>query len=128
MTGVLVLDTGASLLLQPVNSIRLQRRIISLLCDLCGPLWSSALKNFLNAENAEDRKDRREVISELFVSIVLSRATFIWLLRQRFAGHTIFAFDPLAQVDKLATLRTEGTKRIVFPLDWLTAGWTFHES
>jgi hypothetical protein len=49
-------------------------------------------------------------------------------LRQRFTGDAILTFYPLAQIDKLAPLRTEGTKRIIFPLDWLTAGWTFHES
>lgn len=51
-----------------------------------------------------------------------------FFLRERFTGDTIFTFYPLAQVDKLAPLRTEGTKRIIFPVDWLTAGWTFHES
>jgi len=60
--------------------------------------------------------------------LILDRGTFVWFLGQRFTGHAIFAFDPLAQVDELTPLRTEGTKRIVFPLDWLTAGWTFHES
>ena len=54
--------------------------------------------------------------------------TFILFLGQRFTGDAILTFNPLAQVDKLAPLRTEGTKRIIFPLDWLTAGWTFHES
>jgi len=66
--------------------------------------------------------------SNLFVMVILHCDALVWFLRQRFTGHTIFAFDPLTQVDELAPLRTEGTKRIVFPLDWLTAGWTFHES
>jgi hypothetical protein len=65
--------------------------------------------------------------SALFMIIVDCR-TFVWFLGQRFAGHTIFAFDPFAQVDELAPLRTEGTKRIIFPFDWPRAGWTFHES
>jgi hypothetical protein len=45
-----------------------------------------------------------------------------------FTGDAILAFDPLAQVDELAPFRTEGTKRILFPLDWFTAGWAVHES
>ena len=53
---------------------------------------------------------------------------FCFFLGERFTGDAILTFYPLAQVDKLAPLRTEGTKRIIFPLDWPTAGWTFHES
>lgn len=51
-----------------------------------------------------------------------------FFLGQRFTGNTILPFNPLAEIDKLASLRTEGTKWILFPLDWLTAGWAFHES
>jgi len=54
--------------------------------------------------------------------------TFSVRLRHLLAGHTILALDPFAEVYKLAAFRTEGTDRIVFPLDWLTAGWTLHES
>ena len=57
--------------------------------------------------------------------ILLMLCFFLWEL---FTGDAIFTFYPLAEIDKLAPLRTEGTKRIIFPLDWLTAGWTFHES
>jgi hypothetical protein len=60
--------------------------------------------------------------------VILDRGTFMWFLGQRFARDAIFAFNPPAQIQELAAFRTEGTKRIVFPLDWLTAGWTFHES
>ena len=119
MTGVLVLETGKSWLLQPVKNSRLPS------------------SNF-----PQSRKDAKEgkrenfaslrlfgkFASALFVMVPLRCGAFVWLLRQRFTGHTILALNPLAQVDKLAPLRTEGTKRIVFPLDLLTAGWTFHES
>ena len=63
---------------------------------------------------------------ELF--IVLCRTRLILILRNLFTGHTILALDPFAEIYKLAAFRTEGTDRIVFPLDWLTAGWTLHES
>jgi hypothetical protein len=47
---------------------------------------------------------------------------------ERFTGDSIFTFNPPAEIDELAALRTEGTKRIVFPLDRLNAGWASHES
>src|ERR1041385_3802920 len=124
MTGGFVLDTGASLLLQPLNSNRPQKRSFTQRrkeghkgtnnSPLC--LWFSTL--WLCVKTA----------SVLFVMVVLDGRMFISFLRQRFTGHAILALNPLAQVDKLAPLRTEGTKRIVFPLDLLTAGWTLHES
>jgi hypothetical protein len=46
---------------------------------------------------------------------------------ERFTGDSIFTFDPSAEINKLAPLRTEGTNRIIFPLDRLTTGWTFHD-
>jgi len=49
--------------------------------------------------------------------VILGCGTFVWFLGKRFAGDTIFAFDPLTEVDELAPLGTEGTKRIIFPLD-----------
>jgi len=45
-----------------------------------------------------------------------------------FAGHAVLAFDPFTEVDEPAPFGTERTIRNVFPLDWLTAGWTLHES
>ena len=128
MTGVLVLGVGGSLLLQEANDTRQQRRITTLLCALCGLLRSSALRTVFNAESAEGRRDRRGNILEFLVSIVLDRNTFIWFLWKRLTGDAILAFDPLAEIDELTPLRTEGTKRIVFPIDWFTAGWAFHES
>lgn len=127
MTGVLVL-VGGSLLLQEANDTKQQKRITNLLCDLCVALRPSVLRRFFKAEMADKRRERRGNISELFVSIVLDRCTFIWFLWKRLTGNAILAFDPLAEVDELAPLRTEGTKRIVFPIDWFTAGWAFHES
>ncbi len=128
MTGVLVLGVGGSLLLQAANATKQQRRITTLLCDLCGPPRPLRKKNFFTQRPPELRRDRRGNISELFVSIVLDRGTFIWFLWKRLTGDAILAFDPLAEVDELAPLRTEGTKRIVFPLDLFTAGWALHES
>jgi hypothetical protein len=49
--------------------------------------------------------------------VIMDCGTFVWILWERFARHTIFTFDPLAEVDELAPLRTEGTKGIIFPLD-----------
>jgi len=51
----------------------------------------------------------------------LSRIGVNW-----FTGNPIVALNPPTQVDELAALRTEGTKGIVFSLDWFTAGWTSH--
>ena len=51
----------------------------------------------------------------------LSRVGVNW-----FTGNPIVALNPPAQVDELAALRTEGTKGVVLPLDWFTAGWTSH--
>jgi hypothetical protein len=118
MTGVLVLLLGGSLLLQEANATKQQRSITTLLSALCGPLRFSVLRSIFNAEIAEDRREHRDSISELFLSIVLDCCRrFISFLGERFAGDAILAFDPLAEVDELAPLRTEGTKRIVFPLD-----------
>jgi hypothetical protein len=50
------------------------------------------------------------------------------LLRHGLTGHTIIPFNPTPKIKELTAFRTERTDRIVFPLDWLTAGWTLHES
>jgi hypothetical protein len=67
-------------------------------------------------------------MSELFVEITLDCGRFILILGEWFTGDAILTFNPLAQIDKLTPLRTEGTKRIIFPLDRFTAGWAVHES
>jgi hypothetical protein len=78
------------------------------------------------------KEDQREFFAPLRLCVSTASGFSLLLiflfLRERFAGDTILTFNPLAQIDKLAPLRTEGTKRIIFPLDLLTAGWTFHES
>ena len=66
--------------------------------------------------------------SKLFLLVITDGCPLIRFLRHGLAGHTILALDPFPEVYKLAAFRTEGTDRIVFPLDWLTAGWTLHES
>ena len=118
ITGVFVLV--ASLLLQATDNIRQQRTTARFLCALGVPL---RLKNRSNAKNAEIRRDRR--VSDLRV---FDRGSFILFLGERFTGDSIFTFNPPAEIYKLTPLRTEGTKKIVFPLDRLTAGWTFHET
>ena len=55
-----------------------------------------------------------------------TRKYFALFLGKRFTGNSILTFDPATEVDELTSLGTEGTKRIFFPLGWLTAGWTFH--
>jgi len=64
----------------------------------------------------------------IFLVIILDRRTFSFCLRDRLTRHTILTLNPTAKINKLTAFRTERTDRIVFPLDWLTAGWTLHES
>ena len=65
---------------------------------------------------------------QLLLKLILDCTGFILLLGEWFTGDAILAFNPPAEVDKLAPLRTEGTKRIIFPLDRPTAGWAFHKA
>jgi len=60
--------------------------------------------------------------------IIIANLTFVLFSRQMFARNAILAFDPTAEVNELATLRTEWTEGIVFPLGRFTAGWALHES
>jgi hypothetical protein len=62
----------------------------------------------------------------MFLAFILYRSLFIMFLGDRLAGDAIFTLNPTAEIDKLASLRTKGTERIIFPLDWLTAGWALH--
>jgi hypothetical protein len=64
----------------------------------------------------------------LAVIILDSSSSFTAVLWRPLAGHTILTLNPFPKINKLTAFRTEGTERIVFPLDWLTAGWTLHES
>ena len=66
-------------------------------------------------------------MSDLFFEVILYCGSLILFLGERFTGDSILTFNPPAKVNKLTPLRTEGTKRIVFPLDRLTAGWAFHD-
>ena len=72
------------------------------------------------------KPQRHTVMRSLFLALILDRCTFIWYLRHRLTRHTILTLNPTAKINKLTAFRTEGTDRIVFPLDWLTAGWTVH--
>jgi hypothetical protein len=65
---------------------------------------------------------------KLFLALILARGSFVMLVRQRLTGHTILPLDPTPKINKLTAFRTERTDRIIFPLDWFTAGWTLHES
>jgi hypothetical protein len=113
ITGVFLVS-APSVLLQPVINRRLQRSI-----------------------PAQTRKGAKTVLRRSFASLrlcasnssafILGCGSFILFLRERLTGHAILAFNPPAEIDQLAPLRTEGTDRIVFPLDRLTAGWAFHE-
>jgi len=73
------------------------------------------------------KENQRKSFSNLFVELILDHIIFIWFLGQRLTGHTIFTFNPAAEINELAAFRTEGTKRIIFPVGRLTAGWTFHQ-
>jgi hypothetical protein len=64
----------------------------------------------------------------LFLTLIVNFDGFSFCLRDWLTRHTIITLNPTAKIDKLTAFRTEGTDRIVFPLDWLTAGWTLHES
>jgi hypothetical protein len=65
-------------------------------------------------------------IGNLFVALI-DYSTFVMFAGERFTGDSIFTFNPPAEIDELAALRTEGTKGIVFPVDRPTAGWAFHD-
>ena len=67
-------------------------------------------------------------ILDIFLQVVFVGSLIVMFVRQRLAGHAIFALDPAAEVHELAPFRTEWTKGIIFPLGWLPAGWTLHES
>jgi hypothetical protein len=117
MTGVL--EFVVSLLLHPDIKIRLQRRILT--------QRRKGAKKFFWSSFASLRLCVRTSL-DFFSLIILDRGSFTLFRGEPFTGDAILTFNPLAQIDKLAPLRTEGTKRIIFPLDLLTAGWTFHES
>jgi len=67
-------------------------------------------------------------VLDISLQVVFVRSGIVMFAGQRFAGHSIFALDPAAQIDELAPFRTEWTKGIIFPLGRFPAGWTLHES
>src|SRR6185295_6619291 len=101
MTGVLRLELDGSWLLHPA-SIRLQRRILT--------QRRKGAKIFLCSSFAPLRLCAK---TALYLSFILDCGSFILFLGQPFTGYAILTLNPLAQVDKLAPLRTEGTKRII---------------
>jgi hypothetical protein len=94
-----------------------------------GPeLGGSMLLHAASAATAQSSSAtmRLETVLDIFLRIITNRG-FVRIAWQRVARHSIFALDPTAQVNKLASLRTEWTKGVVFPLGRFTAGWTLHE-
>jgi hypothetical protein len=86
----------------------------------------------LQAAKPQIRIATRKICGFSVLNILLQFVFVHWRLvriaGQWFARHSILTLDPTAQVNKLASLRTEWTKGIVFPLGRFTAGWTLHES
>jgi len=128
--GLVITGVGCvlleSVLLQAANNIRPNRHTVK--------------KRFLaqgRSGAAEDAKSDlvlclsaaplRPCARNLFSALIINRS-LIAFLRDRLTGHTILTLDPTAKINKLTAFRTERTDGIVFPLDWLTAGWTLHES
>ena len=67
----------------------------------------------------------RDRVLDIFLQFITTRR-LVRIAGQRFARHSILTLDPTAQVNKLASLRTEWTKGVVFPLGRFTAGWALH--
>jgi hypothetical protein len=65
--------------------------------------------------------------SVVALEIIIYRRSFRMILRYGIARNAIIAVDPAAKIDKLAAFRTEGSDRIVFPLDCMTTDWALHE-
>jgi hypothetical protein len=68
-----------------------------------------------------------DTVLDIFLQFITTRR-LVRIAGQRFARHSILTLDPTAQVNKLASLRTEWTKGVVFPLGRFTAGWALHET
>jgi hypothetical protein len=64
----------------------------------------------------------------IILQAIIANLMLVLFAGKLFAGHSILSFDPTAEIDELATFRTEWTKGIVFPLGRFTAGWALHES
>ena len=77
------------------------------------------------ASNARPQANPNKRI--LLAVIILDSSSFSAVLWHPLAWLTILTLNPFPEINKLTAFRTEGTERIVFPLDWFTAGWTLHE-
>src|SRR6185369_16814707 len=122
MTGVRLVF--GSLLLQALNNIRphTKRRFLTQRRN------GAAETQRMNSDFASSVAPLRRCVSNFFLHVIIARSSLIVLLWHGFAGHTILALYPFPKINKLTAFRTERTDRIVFPLDWFTAGWTLHES
>jgi hypothetical protein len=109
ITGVLVFPV--SLLLQPASKQQHKRRRRKAHCRL--PIANCQWDFVRNRQSS---------------IVILDCGSLIFFLGKRFTGDAILTLNPPAEVDELAPLTTEWTKRIIFPLDRLTAGWASHES
>ena len=89
-------------------------------------LVESLLWQELNKNKPQSARKMITVL-DVFVAVILDWISLILFVGERFTGHSILTFNPPAEIDKLAAFRTEGTKRIVFPLGRLRAGWAFHD-
>jgi len=77
---------------------------------LAGVVVSLLLHETKRQHNARSSKHR----DLRLIFILISLSLFVW---NRLTGNAILTFNPPAQIDKLTPLGTEGTKRIIFPLD-----------
>jgi hypothetical protein len=86
----------------------------------------------LQPKETQIRTTMKKICGLKFLNIILEiiviNLTLVLFAGKLFARHSILTFDPTAEIDELATLRTEWTKGIVFPLGRFTAGWALHES
>jgi hypothetical protein len=121
ITGVLVL---AGFLLEQATQKGKQHKARIPIANCRLPIADLLNPSLLEGLNKSAIGNRQSAI----LIFILYCGSLILFLGKRFAGDSILTFNPPAEIDKLTPLRTEGTKRIVFPLDRLTAGWAFHES
>src|SRR5262245_10549369 len=100
--------------------------------EMTGVLLVEVVVSLLLHETINNRQHRTVAVSTgrnilvFFVLVMLDSRGLNLFMRHRLTGNAILTFNPPAQIDKLTPLRAEGTKRIIFPLDWFTAGWALH--
>jgi hypothetical protein len=78
--------------------------------------------------NTAGKKNGSLSLLNIFLQIIRPGWGLVRITWQLLARHSIFTFDPTAEVNELAALRTEWTEGVVFPLGWFPAGWALHES